>query len=359
MRRLALAVLVCVVANLSMDMLIIASRGPSLDTDKSEEQDSHAGKEGELATHFSEEDPLFRAFTALVLVDVLTQDLKTGLPLDTLKKDDFRVLDNGHEVPVLTFDSGAHFGTRPIALWFLMLCNQKHWDSQGSGFMRNKAFLLRPMLDHLHKRDTAGVAHWCDNGTEAIDLSPTTDRNAPIAKIEEVQHRDPTEVGTRVGELSVQRVLRLIIADAHNTKPEPLPVVVFLYGDHSGLPHDEADAIVDDLLQTSAFVYGINDGSFDLRSMRYTDAYQQFFIAHYFSAATGGQFFSVKPDLFATALDYILVQMHFRYQLGFKPPSLDGKRHDLRVVLNDEIKRQHKSVRLVHRSEYIPIARQH
>lgn len=300
------------------------------------------------------EGPLFRASTSLVLVDVLTQDLNTGLPLNTLKKDDFRILDNGHEVSILTFDSGAHYGTRPIALWFLMLCNQKHWDSQGSGFMRNKGFLLRPALDHLDKRDTAGVAHWCDNGKEAIDLSPTTDRDAPIAKIEEVQHRDPTDVGTRAGELSVQRALRLIIADARNTKPEPLPVIVFLYGDHSGLSHNEANAIVDDLLQTSAFVYGINDGSFDLNSIRYTDPNQQFFIAHYFSAATAGQFFSVKPDLFATALDDILVQVHFRYQLGFKPNALDGKRHKLTVSLTDEIKTHYKSVRLVNRSEYIP-----
>ena len=300
------------------------------------------------------EGPLFRASTSLVLVDVLTQDQKTGLPLNTLKKDDFRILDNGREVPILTFDSGAHFGTRPIALWFLMICNQIHWDEEGSGFMRDKAFLLRPALEHLDKRDTAGVAHWCDNGKEAIDLLPTTDRDEPIAKIEEVQHRKATEVGFRVGELSVQRALRLIIGDAHNSKPEPLPVIVFLYGDHSGLPHNEANAIVDDLLQTSAFVYGINDGGYSLKSYSFDDPQQQYYIAHYFSLATAGQFFSVKPDLFATALDDILVQVHFRYQLGFKPNALDGKRHKLTVSLADEIKTQYKSVRLVNRSEYIP-----
>ncbi len=307
----------------------------------------------------SEGTPIFHTSTSLVLVDVLTQDSKTGLPLNELKKNDFRLFDDGHQVSILTFDSGAHFGTRPIVLWFVMICNQKHWDEEGSGFMRNKAILLRPSLDHLDKRDTVGVAHWCDDGKEAIDLTPTADREAPIAKIEEVQHLDPTEVGTRVGELSVQRALRLIIADAHNARLEPLPVIVFLYGDHSGLPHDEANAIVDDLLATSAFVYGINDGGFSLSSYPYSDADQQYYIAHYFSAATAGQFFSVKPTLFATALDDILVQIHFRYQLGFKPPTLDGKRHKLTGSLTDEVKKQHKSVRLVHRSEYIPTKLQH
>ncbi len=305
-------------------------------------------------TPLPEGQAMFRASTSLVLVDVLTQDAKTGLPLNELKKDDFRMLDNGHQVPILTFDSGAHYGTRPIALWFLMICNQKNWDEAGSGFMRNKAALLRPALDHLDKRDTVGVAHWCDNGQEAIDLAPTTDHDAPIAMIEEVQHRAPTESGTRVGELSIQRALRLIIANAHNTKPEPLPVVVFLYGDRSGLPYDEADAVVDDLLATSAFVYGINDGGFPLNYFPHNGASQQFYVAHYFSAATAGQYFSLKPALFAAALDDILVQVHFRYQLGFKPPALDGKRHELTVALNDKIKMDHKSVRVVHRSEYIP-----
>ena len=131
---------------------------------------------------------------------------------------------------------------------------------------------------------------------------------------------------------------------------------MFLYGDRSGLPYNEADAIVDDLLETSAFVYGINDGGFPLNYFPHNGASQQFYIAHYFSAATAGQYFSVKPALFATALDDILVQVHFRYQLGFKPPALDGKRHELTVALNKDVKTQHKSVRVVHRSEYIPPA---
>lgn len=303
--------------------------------------------------------PVFHASTSLVLVDVLTQDSKTGLPLNELKKDDFRLLDNGNQVSILTFDSGAHFGTRPIVLWFAMICNQKHWDEEGSGFMKNKAVLLRPALDHLDKRDTVGVAHWCDNGQESIDLSPSTDRDAPIAKIEEIQHRDPVEPGTRVGELSVQRMLRLIIANAHDTKPEPLPVIVFLYGDRSGLPRKEAEAIVDDLLETSAFVYGINDGGFSLKYFPPSGSSEQFYVGHYLSASTAGQYFSVKPTLFGTALDDILVQVHFRYQLGFKPPVLDGKRHELTVTLANEVKTQHKSVRLVNRSQYIPAAREH
>ena len=45
------------------------------------------------------------------MVDVFVQDQESGLPIRSLKKDDFRILDNGHPVPIVSFDSGAHFDT--------------------------------------------------------------------------------------------------------------------------------------------------------------------------------------------------------------------------------------------------------
>ena len=38
-----------------------------------------------------------RVQSSLVLIDVLSQDPKTGLPVEDFKKEDFRVYDNGHE----------------------------------------------------------------------------------------------------------------------------------------------------------------------------------------------------------------------------------------------------------------------
>jgi hypothetical protein len=112
-------------------------------------------------------------------------------------------------------------------------------------------------------------------------------------------------------------------------------------------------------LETSAFVYGINDGGFSLKYFPPSGSSEQFYVGHYLSASTAGQYFSVKPTLFATALDDILVQVHFRYQLGFKPPILDGKRHELTVTLANDFKTEHKSLRLVNRSQYIPAPQQH
>jgi hypothetical protein len=93
---------------------------------------------------------------SLVLVDVIVQNSKTGLPVNTLHHEDFRLLDNGHEVPVATFDSGAHYGTRPIALWFVVICNEKNNGPNGEfasgGFLASNKLdfaALIPLTVHL------------------------------------------------------------------------------------------------------------------------------------------------------------------------------------------------------------------
>jgi hypothetical protein len=50
------------------------------------------------------------------------------------------------------------------------------------------------------------------------------------------------------------------------------------------------------------------------------------------------------------------MQLHFRYQIGFIPPAIDGKRHELKVELTKEARAKHKGVRLRFRTEYIPVS---
>jgi hypothetical protein len=78
-------------------------------------------------------------------------------------------------------------------------------------------------------------------------------------------------------------------------------------------------------------------------------------IMHYMAKHTGGQYFSAPPSGYAAALDTILMQLHFRYELGFIPPMIDGKCHELSVELTKEAKAEHKGVRLKYRPEYIPV----
>ena len=301
----------------------------------------------------SAQAPTIRVQSSTVLVDVISQDLKSGLPIRDFKKEDFRMFDNQHEVRIATFDAGADM--RPIALWLVVICNEGGIVGASAEFV-GKESLFRPALDHLEKHDTVGVAHWCDNGETRLDLLPTEDRDSPLRVLAESLKPIPFQGGTddtdAAGEEAFRKMIRLIIRDAYQRNPKPLPVIVFLHGDHTGQPRQELDKLVGDFLETSGIVFGIRDD----RSARLLFLLgEQAKIMHYMAKHTGGQYYSVPPPGYAAALDAILTQLHFRYELGFIPPAIDGKRHELKVELTKEAKEKHKRVRLRFRPEYIPV----
>lgn len=294
----------------------------------------------------------FRSSSNLVLVDVIA--LKNGLPDKTLKRDDFQVFDNGRQVSIRTFDSAAQSTNRPLALWFVVLCNMQGYEKEGSGFFMGQTSLFKPALKDLEKQDTVAVAHWCDDGQSKLDLMPTSDVEELTTALESVLAPIPdTKKHDRAGELSLQKTLQLIVDATRSSHPEPLPVVIFLYGDHSGMPRSEADHFVNELLETSAIAFGLKDqrspGLMFLIG-------EQKEVAHYIATETGGQYLKVTPETYASGLEEILRQLHFRYALGFKPETLDGKRHKLTVQLADAVKSQHKGVRLRCRLAYVPVS---
>jgi hypothetical protein len=303
----------------------------------------------------SPQAPIIRVQSSLVLVDVISQDLKNGLPVRDFKKKDFRVFDNGQEVRVATFDAGAQFNTRPITVWLVVLCNEARIIGASADFL-GKESRFRSALDHLENHDTVGVAHWCDNGETQLDLLPTEDRDSPIRVLAETLNPIPFQGGSEatdeVGEETFRKMIRLIIHDAYRRNPKPLPVVVFLHGDHTGQPRHQLDSLVDDFLETSGIVFGIRD---DRSPVLHFLIGEQAKIMHYMAKHTGGEYFSAAPAGYAAALEGILAQLHSRYELGLVPAAIDGKRHELKVELTNEAKEKHKRVRLSFRPEYIPV----
>jgi hypothetical protein len=302
----------------------------------------------------SPEAPTIRVQSSLVLVDVISQDPKSGLPVRDFQKQDFRVFDNRQEVTISIFDSGVH-ETRPLILWLVVICNEGgKSDFEASGSFMGKESLFRPALDHLENQDTVGVARWCDNGATQLDLLPTEDRDLTIRVLAETLKPTPFHTGEKsdqLGEETFRKMIRLIIQDAHRRNPQPLPVIVFLHGDYTGQPHRELDQLVDDFLETSGIVFGIKD----TRSPNLHLLGEQSKILQYMANQTGGQYFSAPPSGYAAALESALTQLHFRYELGFVPPAIDGKRHELKVELSKQAKREHKGVRLRYHPEYIPV----
>jgi len=294
----------------------------------------------------------FHSSSNLVLVDVIARNAKNGLPDKTLTRDDFEIFDNGRPVPIKTFDNGAQFTTRPLALWFVVQCYMSDVVTEGSGLFRGEISLFEPALKYLDSEDTVAVAHWCDDGESKLDLLPTRNFGHVPTVLEEVLERSiQADDHDRTGELALQKTLQLIVDATQSSHPEPLPVVIFLYGDHSGMPRSEANHFVDELLETSATVYGLKDrrspGIWFLPG-------EQKEVAHYIANQTGGEYLEVMPETYAKGLEDILQQLHFRYELGFVPENLDGKRHKLIVKLADMVKNQHKGVRLRYRAGYVP-----
>ena len=291
----------------------------------------------------------FHSSSSLVLVPVIA--LKDGLPDKTLKRDDFRVFDNGRPVSIKTFDSGAQFSTRPLALWFVVQCNMQGWETEGSGLFAGQINRFKPALKDMDKQDTVAVAHWCDNGQSKLDLLPTSSVEEAAAALEQALLPMPSPNDhDRTGELALQKTLQRIIDATRSLVPEPVPVVIFLYGDYSGMPKAEADHFIDELLETSAVAYGLRDR----RSPRIRLLGEQGAVANYIAKETGGEYLRVTPETYATGLAEILQQLHGRYELGFKPETMDGKRHTLRVKLADDVKNEHKRVRLRYRLAYVP-----
>jgi hypothetical protein len=296
-----------------------------------------------------------RVQASLVLIDVISQDPKNGLPVRDFQKEDFRVLDDGKEVSIASFEAGAGHNARPVILWLAVICNEDGKVGGSREFVGKETY-FRPALDHLEEHDTAGIAHWCDNGETQLDLLPTEDRDRPIRVLAETIKPISFHTGgdsDAVGEVTYRKMLRLIIQDAHRRTPQPLPVIVFLDGDHTGQPRSELDPVVDDVLETSGIVFGIKDEKAPRCCGLMIGEQSQ--ISHYMASQTGGEYFSCSADGYAAALEKILMQLYFRYELGFVPPMIDGKRHKLRVELTKEAREKHKGVRLRVRREYIPV----
>jgi hypothetical protein len=305
------------------------------------------------AQEVSSRSPVIRSQSSLVLVDVIARDTKNGLPLQGLRKEHFRLLDNGQEVSVTTFDTEA--AARPVILWLAVICNERG-KIGGSANYAGKEALFRPALDHLDQHDMIGVAHWCDNGETQLDLPPTEDRDAAIRALADVIKPIAFQGGTSqsdaVGEVTFRKMVRLIIQDANRRKPQALPVIVFLDGDHTGQPMEELNELVGDFLETSGIVFGIKDSRYPFVFPLIGEHAE---ILHYMAKHTGGEYTTAVPERYAALLESILVRLHHRYQLGFVPAAIDGKRHKLKVELTREARRQHKSVRLQFRLEYLAV----
>jgi hypothetical protein len=293
---------------------------------------------------------------SLYTLDVIAQHEKTTAILPKLAKTDFHVTDNGQDVPIVQFGSGAHFSVAPITLWLVLKCNGFAPPDFDSGFMKGKTQYLRPALDHLDKTDEVGVAHWCGDGAAVIDQMPGHDPDGAIAALDNLLKQKSVEGSNRLWVTGMRKMVEMVLENMRTADPHRVPVFVFLNGDAGSAFTTEADDILRNLWAGPAIVFGLSNGGYHYDPSHMVEGGKVYFQIHYLAQQTGGQFYT-SPDWkeVTKALGYILVQVHFRYALSFEPTERDGKQHELKVELTPEGERQNADAQLRYRPEYIPV----
>jgi hypothetical protein len=325
-----------------------------------------------LGAQAPEVTPVFHVQALLTLVDGVAEQedpiTHNTVLLTSLKQTDFRLFDNRSEVSIRSFDTRAT--ARPIVLWLIVQCNMGFPDNWASGFLRGKTQYLKPALQHLNRDDLIGVAHWCDDGESRIDVAPGADVDAALKGVEEILGGKAISGENRTGELAMQRMIRAVDESTRSSKPPHspvlqirpememtrLPIILFLYGDHSATLTGEANAIISDVLETSGMVFGLSDARFLWGPSEEDSRGKTWNLVHVYAGNTAGQYYSTPhPELFAPTLDYIITQLHLRYTLGFQPAKLDAKTHELRVELTKDAQNRFPKTTLRFRAEYIPL----
>jgi hypothetical protein len=308
-----------------------------------------------LHARASQQSPV--AHPPFVVIDVIATDKRTGAPAQELTQDDFEVFDDRSHAHVSFFVHASEASMRPVSLWFVLQCPEEHsyynWVSNGSGFLRGKTRMFAPVLQRLGDRDTVGVAHWCDDGKFGIDLLPTTDRGAPLDSLDAVLNAPAVSIGSTAGENALHDMVLRVRDTSQRSTPSGLPVLIFFYGDHSGMHHDEANDMLDQPLGPLPIVYGINNGAVSVQRLPLTNQYTQMFVVHFLSDRTGGQVLSNWHGDYAGELERIVRELHGRYELGFIPQDADGKHHELKVRLTEKARKKSGSVDLRFAPEYV------
>jgi hypothetical protein len=286
------------------------------------------------------------------LVDVIITS-KDPAAVQSLRAVDFQLLDGHTILPISTFASASSGTARPLSLWFVVQCPEVRTVSSGSGFMLGKTDTLTPAVRKLHEKDTVGVAHWCDDGRFAVDLAPTTDRLAPAATLQSVLSAPAVQTGTQSGQDSLRGAILQTQEVSMSSDADAIPVLIFLYGDVSGMYEDELNDTLEHVLQTSGIIYELDNGAISVQKKFELGRRARSHVVHYLSEKTGGRALSSWNSDYGKELDRIIGELYARYQLGFLPPAQDGRQHELQIKFSEEARKRLKSADLRYPSAYM------
>jgi len=279
----------------------------------------------------------FRSGASTVAVYTTVTD-STGRLVPNLTKDDFEVYDNGKLQPITVFQNEA----QPISLVVML---------DRSGSMKDNYRLVNMGTEELVRRlgpgDKARIGFFADK----IEIAPeefTKDQRALIDILRAEQRPDgPTPLwnatNKAIASLLEQdgRKVVLLFTDGmddpgnfktNNTSVMDVvdrasreDVMIYTIGLEARLPYGPRQAPVGG---TGGF-----GGGFDQRGMTQRPDPGLPKIAD----ETGGGYFELtRADDLRQTFTRVAEELHQQYTIGFVPPKLDGKRHDIEVKIKQK-----------------------
>ena len=313
------------------------------------------GSPSELSVRAREQDSTQKLSS--MTIEVIATDKRTKLPAEGFTPEDFEVSNDRRKLEIHSVGRASESSLRPLSFWFAVQCPEEHsyynWVSNGSGFMRTKTEPFKPILQTLHAADTVGVAHWCDDGKFGVDLLPTGDRSAPVKALDTVLNAPSVSIGTIAGGDALHDMVLRVREISQRATPGAVPVLIFFYGDHSGMFHNEAEDMLDRPVGQLPIVYGINNGAVSVQRLPLTDQYTQMFVVHFLSEKTGGQVLSSARGDYAAEFEHIVHELYGRYELGIVPQDESGKHRELLVKLSETGRKKSQPIELRFPTAYV------
>jgi hypothetical protein len=299
---------------------------------------------------------MIHSTTSLVLVDILAQNKKTGVPIRDFQKDDFLVRDDGKPAQITVFNRAADQNLRPMELWFVLICNEeRHYEAAagrgsrgrgagssgpnsfvedwGSSFLAGKAADLRPVLDRLRAGESVGVAHWCDDGESEVDVPPSQNYAEALRAMDEIAGRKSKVVQQASGKNPREQVLRLINHVAQAAFPEPFVALIFVGGKQSAPGAGDLRDAWSGSMEISSMELGPEGTSGS-------------------GETAGPAAFAVHSKDYATRLGTFIDLLHNRHEIGFQPGRQGKKPHYVSVTLTKSAKDSQPDALLRYRDVY-------
>ena len=266
--------------------------------------------------HAQDDDDVVRVNTDLVVLNVTVTD-KNGQYVKALKKSDFKVYEDGKEVPASAIASFA-FQDAPYAAVVLL-------DSSGS--METRFSLARSaairFLDGLREEDVAAVYRF-DSKVERVQEFSAGRDLAPIAYA--IRAKGMTTLNDAIVEAS----------KALTDRPEPRRAIVVLSDGMDTYSKASSDKAVESALAVGASIFAVDMSALDTPGFANRQSAASL---KGFADKTGGRFVAtgggqVLRDAFAGIAD----ELGHQYTIAYRPSNTtrDGKWRRLEVKVDRE-----------------------